>query len=101
MQEFVNYAAAYMAIGYALMLIPFLRDGLGNERIIVLALWFWPVSLILMVLVMVMEASPYRFGLGFHESAELRTWGVRKSDIHTKSFAVRCPWVELQIWKVK
>lgn len=99
--NWIEFAAAYMAIGYALMLIPFLRDGLENERSIVLALWFWPVALVLMALVMVVEASPYRVELVRHESAELRTWGVRKSDIHSKSFAIRCPWVELQMWKVK
>ena len=99
--SWIEFAAAYMAIGYALMLIPFLRDGLENGRSIVLALWFWPIALVLMAAVMAVDASPYRFGLGFHESTELRTWGVRKSDIHSKSFAIRCPWVELQMWKVK
>lgn len=99
--NWIEYAAAYMAIGYTLMLIPFLRDGLENGRSIVLALWFWPIALFLMAVVMLVEASPYRFALEAHKRAELRTWGTRKSDVHTKSFAVRCPWVELQIWKVK
>lgn len=99
--SWIEFAASYMAIGYALMLIPFLRDGLENERSIVFALWFWPVALILMAVVMAVDASPYRVELVRHDKAELRTWGTRKSDIYDKSFAIRCPWVELQIWRVK
>lgn len=101
MQEFVNYAAGYMAVGYVLMLIPFVRNTLSWERAIVVTLWFWPVALLLILSVVCVEALPYRFALESHQRKELRTWGTRKSDIYSKSFAIRCPWVELQIWKVK
>lgn len=100
MQEFVNYAAAYMAVGYLLMLFPFIRNDMEYERGIALFLWFWPIALLLIFAVFCVEASPYRFALETHKRADLRTWGVRKSDVHAKSFAARCPWVELQIWKV-
>lgn len=90
----IIYAGGFFAVSTILAW----RDVLGvDARDAYWIALLWPVVLLLVVPLVLLEGCGWHVDIG-RPPEHLKNWGMRKAEAWPRSWAARCPWLELRVW---